>query len=74
MAGTIVCCLLLRLALYREFARVLVVAIFVASILSMLAGTGHYIAEIRVATRSVRGEAKYYRLMDSSELPIRRHD
>jgi uncharacterized membrane protein len=74
MAGTIVCRILLGLALYWEFARVLVVAIFVATILSMLAGTCHYIAEIRVALSSVRDEAKYYHLMDSSDLLIRRRD
>jgi hypothetical protein len=74
LAGVTVCCLLLGLALYWEFARVLAVATFVASILCMLAGTGHYIAEIKVALSSVRDEAKYYHLMDSSDLPIHRHD
>jgi hypothetical protein len=74
LAGTIVCCLALGLALYWEFARVLAVIIFVASILSFLAGTGHYIAEIRVALSSVRDEAKYYHLMDDRGLRKRRPD
>ncbi len=74
LAGTGVCCLVLGLALYWEFARALAVIIFVASILSLLAGTGHYIAEIRVALSSVRDEATYYHLMDSSNLHERRHD
>ncbi len=74
LAGTIVSCLVLGLALYWEFARVLAVTIFVASILSMLVGTCHYIAEIWVALSSVREEAKYYHLMDSSNLGDRGHD
>jgi hypothetical protein len=43
------CRLLLGMALYWEFARGLAVVIFVASILSMFAGAGHYIAEIKAA-------------------------
>ncbi len=74
LAGTTVCCLLLGMALYWEFARVLAVAIFVGSILAIFAGTGHYIAEIRVALSSVREEAKYYHLIDSRELREQRHD
>ena len=73
LAGTIVCCLVLGLALYWEFARVLAVAVFVASMLSLLVGTGHYIAEINVALSSVRDEAKYYHLMDSSDSGDRGH-
>lgn len=74
LAGTILCCLLLGLALYWEIARVLAVAIFVASILTMLAATGYYIAEIANALSSVHEEAKYYHLMDSRELREQRHD
>jgi phage shock protein PspC (stress-responsive transcriptional regulator) len=74
LARTIVCCLLLGLALYWELARTVAVLIFVASILSMLAGTGYYIAEINVALSSVRDEAKYHHLMDSREGEEHRHD
>ncbi len=74
LAGTVLCCLLLGLALYWEVARVLAVAIFVASILSMLAGTGYYVAEIRAALSSVREEAKFYHLMDTREPRERRRD
>lgn len=63
LAGTIFSCLLLGLGLYSELARLIAVGIFVASILSMLAGTCFYVAEIRIALSSVREEAKYYHLM-----------
>ncbi len=69
LAGTTICCLILGMALYSEIARILAVAVFVSSILSMLAGTGYYIAELTVALSSVRDEAKYYHLMDSRETP-----
>lgn len=74
LAGTIFCCLLLGLAVYWEIARVLAIGVFVASILSMLAGTGYYLAEITVALSSVRNEAKYYHLMDTREPRGRRRD
>ncbi|HEU5453963.1 MAG TPA: DUF2721 domain-containing protein [Terriglobales bacterium] len=74
LAGTILSCLLLGLGLYWEMARVLAVAIFVASILCMLAGTGYYLAEIKVALSSVREEAKYYHLIDTGDSGERRHD
>jgi hypothetical protein len=67
LAGTIVCCLLLGLALYWELARAVAVLIFVVSIVSMLAGTGYYTAEITVALSSLRDEAKYCHLLDSRE-------
>lgn len=74
LVGTTFSCLLLGLALYWEAAQVVAVAIFVASILCMLAGTGYYLAEITVALSSVREEAKYYHLMDMHERGERRHD
>lgn len=74
LVGTIFSCLLLGLALYWELARLLAVAIFVAAIVCMLAGTSYYIAEIRVALSSVREEAKYYHLMDTGEPRERRRD
>lgn len=74
LVGTIFSCLLLGLALYWEFARLLAVGIFVAAIVCMLAGTSYYIAEIRVALSSVREEAKYYHLMDAGEPRERRRD
>lgn len=65
LIGTIACCLLLGLALYYEWARIVAVIVFVVSIFSMLAGTCFYVAEIQIALSSVREEAKYYHLMDS---------
>lgn len=64
LAGTIVSCLLLGLGLYWPNAQVLAVAVFVAAILAMLAGTLYYLAEIMVALSSVRDEAKYFHFMD----------
>ena len=64
LAGTIVSCLLLGLGLYWTNAHVLAVAVFVAAILSMLAGTLFYLAEIMVALSSLRDEAKYFHFMD----------
>jgi hypothetical protein len=77
LAATIFCCLLLGLGLYWEIALVIAVAIFVAAILSMLAGTCYYLAEITVALSAVRNEAKYYHLTDHdlrTELGDRRSD
>ena len=74
LAGTILCCLLLGLALYWEVARISAVIVFVVSILCMLAGAGYYLAEIRVALSSVRDEAKHYHLIDNRESGERRHD
>ena len=74
LVGTILCCLLLGLALYFEVARISAVIVFVVSILCMLAGTVYYLAEIKVSLSSVRGEAQYYYLMDSRDSQERRHD
>jgi len=67
LVGTIFSCLLLGLGLYWEIARVAAVILCVAAILSMLAGSCYYLAEITVALKSVRDEAKYYHLIDSHE-------
>lgn len=82
LAGTIVSCLLLGLGLYWTNAQVLAVAVFVASILAMLAGALYYLAEILVSLSSVRDEAKYFHFMDlgrhgaseEREPPERRED
>ncbi len=60
LIGTTISCLLLGMGLYWRVAEHLAVAIFVTSILSMLVGTAHYLAEIKVALSSVREEAKYF--------------
>jgi hypothetical protein len=73
LIGTTVSCLLLGLALYQELIGVAAVAVFVASILMLLAGACYYAAEIRVALISVRGEAQYYNAMDAEEASAR-HD
>jgi hypothetical protein len=63
LVGTILSCLLMGLGLYWEVGQIVAIALFVASILSMLGGTCYYLAEITVALSSVRDEAKYYHLM-----------
>lgn len=72
LIGTTVSCLLLGVALYNEAMGIAAVAVFVASILMLLAGACFYAAEIRVALSSVRGEAKYYDLMDRETEPRER--
>lgn len=72
LIGTIVSCLLLGLAVYRESVGVAAVAVFVTSILLLLAGACYYAAEIKAALRSVREEAKYYDLMDREAAPRER--
>ena len=72
LIGTTVTCLLLGLALYNEAVGIAAVAVFVAAILLLLAGTCFYAAEIRIALRSVREEAKYYYLMDTDTEPRER--
>ncbi len=64
LVATIVSCLLLGFGLTFKVAEQLAVAVFVAGLLCMLAGTIYYVAEIMVALSSVREEAKYYHLMD----------
>lgn len=64
LTATILSCLLLGLGLTWRVAEQLAVAVFVAGILCMLAGTLYYLAEIMVALSSVREEAKYYHFMD----------
>jgi hypothetical protein len=64
LAGTIASCLLLGLGLYWQFAEVLAIFIFVASILSLLVGAIYYLREVSVALSSVRDEAADSRFMD----------
>jgi hypothetical protein len=72
LIGTILSCLLLGLALYQEVLGIIAVAVFVGSILMLLAGTCFYAAEIRVALSSVRKEASYYDLMDNAAETVER--
>ena len=72
LIGTTVSCLLLGLALYEEKVGIAAVAVFVASILLLLAGAWYYAAEIRIALRSVREEAQYYNAMDAEDASERR--
>ena len=75
LIGTILTCLLLGLGLYSDLADVVAVAVFVGSILAMLAGASYYLWEIRLALSSVREEAQYYdRMGESSERSERRRD
>jgi hypothetical protein len=73
LAGTIASCLLLGLGLYWEQAALAAVAIFVAAMVCLLAGTLYYIREVMMALSSVREEAHDSRFMDLGHRPeIRR--
>jgi hypothetical protein len=73
LAGTIASCLLLGLGLYWPGAAVIAVAVFVAAMICLLAGTVYYIREVMVSLSSVREEARDARFMDLGHPPeIRR--
>ena len=72
LIGTTISCLLLGLAMYHELVGMVAIAVFVVSILILLAGACYYAAEIRVALSSVREEAQYYNAMDTEEVSQRR--
>ena len=69
LAGAIASCLLLGLGLYWKGAAVLAVIVFVLALLCLLAGTLHYIREIRVSLSSVHQEARDSRFMDLGTPP-----
>lgn len=69
LAGTIASCLLLGLGLYWRDAAVAAVMVFVAALVSLLAGTIYYIREVMVALSSVRQEARDSRFMDLGTPP-----
>jgi hypothetical protein len=64
LAGTVVSCLLLGLALFWKTAESLAAIALTSSICSLLLGALFYAAEIKVALSSVREEAKYFHLID----------
>jgi hypothetical protein len=64
LMGTIITSLLLGLGLYWQSAQVMAAALFVISMIGLLAGTVHYVREVRVALASVREEAADLRFMD----------
>jgi hypothetical protein len=64
LAGTILTCMLLGLALFWKGAESLASAVLTASIASFFVGACFYIAEISVALSSVREEAKFFHLID----------
>ena len=64
LIGTIATCLLLGAGLYWRHAEKAAVIVFVASILTLLAGMFYYVAEVRVALSSVREESADSRFMD----------
>lgn len=75
LAGTITSCLLLGFGLYWPNAAVAAAALFVLSLICLLAGTLYYIHEVTVALSSVRNEARDSRFMDLGAQPtIRLHD
>ena len=64
LAATITSCLLLGLGLYVHQAAMVGVVIFVAALISLLAGTFYYMREVMVALSSVREEARDLGFMD----------
>lgn len=64
LLGTVATCLLLGLGLYWAPARPVAAMVFVASMGALLAGTVHYIREVRVALSSVREEVADLRFME----------
>ena len=67
LLGTVTTCLLLGLGLYWRTAQVMAVALFVASMIGLLAGILHYVREMGVALSSVREEAADLQFMDLGE-------
>ena len=75
LAATVTSCLLLGVGLYWKEAAEAAVALFVFAMISLLAGTIHYIREVIVALSSVRNEACDSRFMDLGAPPeIRGHN
>lgn len=64
LGGTISACLLFGLGLYWNDAALLAVAIFVVSMLCLLAATWYYIREVMLSLSSVQEEARDKRFMD----------
>ncbi len=69
LAGTIESCLLLGFGLYWKEAAVVAAMVFVAAMISLLAGTWYYIREVTVALSSVHEEAPDARFMDLGSPP-----
>jgi hypothetical protein len=67
LLGTVTTCLLLGLGLYWRTAEMMAAAIFVASMIGLLAGIFHYAREMSVALSSVREEAADLQFMDLGE-------
>ena len=57
LCGTILTCLLLGLGLYLPAAQMFAIGLFIAAVISMLAGVLFYVSEISVALSSVKEEA-----------------
>ncbi len=69
LAGTIASCLLLGFGLYWKESALVAVAVFVASLITLLVATAFYIREVTVALSSVRDEARDERFMDLGTPP-----
>jgi drug/metabolite transporter (DMT)-like permease len=69
LVGTLISCLLLGLGLYWQAAAVAAVIVFVAGMVSLLAGAVYYIREVTVAMSSVRDEARDLVFMDLGTPP-----
>lgn len=64
LAATICCCLLLGLGLYAAHAARAAAAVFVVSMVCLLASVIYYLREVTVSLRSVREESRDLRFMD----------
>jgi len=69
LAGTILSCLLLGFGLYWTQAATVAAIVFVAAMVTLLAGTWYYIREVTVALSSVHEEARDARFMDLEARP-----
>jgi hypothetical protein len=69
LAATIASCLLLGFGLFWKQAALVAIVVFVAGLISLLAGVLYYIREITMALSSVRDEARDDRFMDLGAPP-----
>jgi hypothetical protein len=69
LAATIASCLLLGFGLFWKQAALVAIVVFVAGLISLLAGVLYYIREVTMALSSVRDEARDYRFMDLGAQP-----
>lgn len=69
LAATIASCLLLGFGLFWKQAALVAIVVFVAGLISLLAGVLYYIREVTMALSSVQDEARDDRFMDLGSPP-----